>query len=54
MIGPDGTVGVEQDLVILKKEEIPSDQFIPPAGLKKESLFGGGGGGGEGHGDPRM
>lgn len=54
MIGPDGTLGVEQNLVILKKEEIPSDQFIPPAGLKKESLFGGGGGGGEGHGEPRM
>lgn len=54
MIGPDGTLGIEQDLVLLKKEEIPSDQFIPPAGLKKESLFGGGGGGGEGHGDPKM
>jgi len=55
MIGPDGTLGVEQDLVVLKKEAIPADQFTPPSGLKKESLFGsGGGGGGGGHGEPRM
>lgn len=40
MIGPDGTLGAEQDLVVLKKENIPADQFTPPAGLKKESLFG--------------
>lgn len=40
MINPDGTLGAEQDLVILKKENIPADQFSLPPGLKKESLFG--------------
>ena len=40
MIGPDGTLGAEQDLVLLKKETIPADQFTPPSGLKKEPLFG--------------
>ncbi len=50
MIGPDGTLGAEQDLIVLKKETIPADQFTPPSGFKKESLFGSGGG----HAEPRM
>lgn len=54
MISPDGTLGPEQELVVLKKETIPADQFTPPPGLKKESLFGGGSKGGSGHGEPRM
>ncbi len=40
MIQPDGSRGPEQSLVLLKKEEIPADQFSLPAGLLKESLFG--------------
>ena len=39
MIRPDGAPGPEQDLVILKKESIPADQFTLPPGLKKSSLF---------------